>query len=75
MVVRTKEKVGQPGCIVTRYIDNWKIQHINDFAMQPACITAAFREQSRQLRKRAFAENLSVKHTVDDVSNGTGSNQ
>lgn len=59
MSVLTKEEVGQPAVVLPGNVNNWEIQHVNDFTVQPAGIM----------------EHLAVKHAVDDVAHGASGDQ
>ena len=71
MPVGTEEKLGQPGGVFSRHVDDGEIQHVDHTPMQPAGITTTVGEQGRDLRIGALAEDAPIEHAVNDVAHGT----
>ena len=59
MVIGAKQKIGQPTVAVASHVDDGEVQHVDHLSVQPSGVM----------------EDLSVKHAVDDVAEGTCGNE
>lgn len=59
MPVLSKEEVGQPAVVLPGNVDDGEVKHVHHLTMQPTGIM----------------EHLPVKHAVDDVAHGSGSDE
>lgn len=56
-------------------IDDWEIEHVHYFAIEPIRIALAYWNEGSQCTMGTFTKNFSIEYTIDDVSDGTRQNQ